>query len=343
MNKEVPAAPWLVVIDRAVRDWGRLLAAAPRGEPILLLEPQQNGLEQIDNFLRRAPCNSYCGIAVVGEATAARLQLGDGALDGAALERQAPLLQRWQQWLLPGAGLRLYGCRLAAGAAGRALLQRLTAITGLPAAASARPVGPADLGGGTSLEQATGAIAAAPAWLEAALELQLGHVLGSDPLPPEWFGDEVQTAALHADDPAFLAAIEGQLRLPSGVSLDTAALVRDHDAIPDPNFEGAWLISTELGSFRFWADGRWRYEAHATPLDPNIEWSDRGNNNDSIGADYLLLATSGGSPVALRIDVLAGSNDAPEITSTESAATGTVIEAGLEITGVTSAGGQLSA
>ncbi|MFO7629673.1 MAG: VCBS domain-containing protein, partial [Prochlorococcaceae cyanobacterium] len=77
--------------------------------------------------------------------------------------------------------------------------------------------------------------------------------------------------------------------------------------------------------------------------DLEIDWSDRGDNNDWIGADYLLLATSGGSPVALRIDVLAGSNDVPEITSTESAAAGTVIEAGLEITGVTSAGGQLSA
>lgn len=47
--------------------------------------------------------------------------------------------------------------------------------------------------------------------------------------------------------------------------------------------------------------------------------------------------------MALRIDVLAGANDAPEITGLESAATGTVIEAGANGPGTASSGGQLSA
>lgn len=268
-----------------MRDWDKLLAAAPPGAKLLLLEPNGNGLEQISAHLRRWPESGYHGLAIVAEATAARLALGSGALDDAALRQQGSLLRQWRKALAPGAGLRLYGCRLAAGATGRRLLHSLAELTGLPVAASAQPVGPPVLGGRTSLELCTAPLPAAPAWLEAALGQRLGHVLDTGSPAPEWFGEEVQTAAMHAGDSAFREPIEGQLRLPSGICLDMAALILDHDATEDPELPGAWVISTDQGTFRFWSDGHWSYGSHATPLDPAIDWNDRGDNNASIGAD----------------------------------------------------------
>lgn len=65
----------------------------------------------------------------------------------------------------------------------------------------------------------------------------------------------LQLAVLHADDPAFLTPIAGQQQLPAGMFLDEEFLEQDYYATQGSC--GDWGISTELGSFSFWRDGRW--------------------------------------------------------------------------------------
>ncbi|RCN75399.1 DUF4347 domain-containing protein, partial [Enterococcus faecium] len=80
------------------------------------------------------------------------LQLGDGTFDLHGLDARADALALIGDSLSEQGDLLLYGCDVAAGEAGKAFIDALSAATGADVAASVDTTGPAQLGGDGSLE-----------------------------------------------------------------------------------------------------------------------------------------------------------------------------------------------
>ncbi len=72
------------------------------------------------------------------------IRLGAEVVTLATLPDAEHELSQWRQWLAPGADLLVYGCNVAHGDEGRALLARLAALTGANVAASEGLTGHAD-------------------------------------------------------------------------------------------------------------------------------------------------------------------------------------------------------
>lgn len=146
----------LLIVDPTVVDYSTLLTGiAPAS--VLVLDPNQDGIEQITQALAKRPALESLQILSHGRAGA--LRLGNAELSLQNLSRYAAELTRWSQ-VLTGAEILLYGCEVAAGRIGQQFLAGLKWLTGAEIAASATPTGSAALGGDWNLEIATGRITA---------------------------------------------------------------------------------------------------------------------------------------------------------------------------------------
>ena len=150
-----PTAPNLVFIDPTVEDYQSLSAGVKDAE-VVILAPGEDGIEQITEILGKR--SQLSSVQIISHGTAANLYLGSAQLTLNNLDDYASSLQRWADSLTPDADLLLYGCHVAAGAAGNAFLQELSQQTGADVAASGDRTGSAALGGDWVLEASTGSI-----------------------------------------------------------------------------------------------------------------------------------------------------------------------------------------
>ncbi len=163
-----PAPPLeLVFVDAAVPDFEVLRRAleAPAAEgrrlEVVTLDAGEDGLDQIGRTL--AAHRELAAVHVIAHGSEAGLQLGDAWLDAGALAARAQGVTSWSAALAEDADLLLYGCDLAAGAEGRALLDGLAELTGADVAASLDATGHASLGGDWALEYRAGRVESAVA------------------------------------------------------------------------------------------------------------------------------------------------------------------------------------
>ncbi len=117
----------LVVIDAGLDSVQTLVTGVRPGAEVLLLDPQQDGLEQITAALAESPFSS---LHIVSHGAPATLRLGNSELSLGNLARYGPLLQTWKV-----REILLYGCQVAAGDAGAEFLERLQRLTGAAIAA----------------------------------------------------------------------------------------------------------------------------------------------------------------------------------------------------------------
>ncbi len=155
------AAREIVFVDTGIDDHEALLAdflAARDGVSVqvVLLDTGEDGIMQMDRALRDA--SGLQAVHVLSHGDAGGLQLGDTWLDADALARHADTLAGWTDAFAPGGDLLLYGCDLAASAAGRALVDGLAALTGADVGASDDLTGSSALGGDWTLEYAAGTL-----------------------------------------------------------------------------------------------------------------------------------------------------------------------------------------
>ncbi|MBX7103317.1 MAG: DUF4347 domain-containing protein [Gemmataceae bacterium] len=129
----------LVVIDSRVTDaqflLRDLLAQTDRRFDIAFLDAQHDGIEQISAIAARS--NDLDAIHIVSHGDSGGLLLGRGRIGAGDVGSTA----EWAKSLAPGADLLIYGCDVAAGPGGRALLDGLHRTTGADVAGSSNKTG----------------------------------------------------------------------------------------------------------------------------------------------------------------------------------------------------------
>ncbi len=156
----------LVFIDTAVANFSNLLAGLKPNTEAIVLDPTQDGISQITNFLSQHS-GIVDSIQILGHGAAGMLQLGSTSLSSENLQQYQSALSTW---FSPQTGktpdLLIYGCDVASGEIGENFIQKLSQITGADVAASVDLTGSIAKGGNWILEKATGAIEAGQAFTQ---------------------------------------------------------------------------------------------------------------------------------------------------------------------------------
>lgn len=170
----------IVFIDAGVDDAGLLASAMQmqaseiRQIEVVMLDGRTSGVEQISKVL--AGRHDIDAIHILSHGADGVVQLGTTSLDFDALLANARQIKGWGQALSTQADILLYGCNVADGPAGGALLDALSRLTGADVSASDDTTGYAGDHGDWVLEVSTGDIEAHIA-LDAAAQAQWTHTL----------------------------------------------------------------------------------------------------------------------------------------------------------------------
>jgi hypothetical protein len=152
----------LVFIDAGAPNYQQLVddltRAVDQGRniEIVVLDSDRDGIEQITEALNRY--RNLDAVHVISHGDDSSLQLGNRQLDQNTLRRNAHVIQSWSDAFNEDADLLLYGCDLAGGAKGQALIDALATLTGADVAASEDRTGSEALGGDWELEYQAGNI-----------------------------------------------------------------------------------------------------------------------------------------------------------------------------------------
>ncbi|MGV0103658.1 putative Ig domain-containing protein [Nostoc sp. DSM 114160] len=123
---------------------------------VVVLDPDQNGIEQISQVL--ATHREINTLHIVSHGAPGQVYLGNSQLSYETLNHYAWQLMDWANVLSTDAQLLLYGCEVGQTEQGKAFVQRLSEFTGAVVAASDNLTGSTALGGDWELEVSTGAI-----------------------------------------------------------------------------------------------------------------------------------------------------------------------------------------
>jgi large repetitive protein len=162
-----PIAPTAIVfVDSRVADATQIIAHAPAGSEIVLIDSASGGLEQIAAYLTNR--TGIDAIHVISHGTTGALELGQDDITSVTLASHQSALASIGRALSADGDILLYGCDVAHGQGGADFVAALARATGADVAASADETGAAVYGGNWSLEVRTGLIEAglidAPEW-----------------------------------------------------------------------------------------------------------------------------------------------------------------------------------
>ncbi|WP_165440767.1 DUF4347 domain-containing protein, partial [Rubripirellula amarantea] len=171
-SSSVGLATEIVIVDSSIPDLDQLLddlSQSDRDFEVFVLDDSRDGVDQITEILEsRTDVES---VHVVSHSQNGAVKLGSVWLSEANLDGYAGQLTMWQSALTSESDLLFYGCDLASGPEGQALIESLAALTGADVAASNDDTGHADLGGDWVLEFQVGTIESTTAF---SAELQDG-------------------------------------------------------------------------------------------------------------------------------------------------------------------------
>ncbi|MCZ2721330.1 DUF4347 domain-containing protein [Marinomonas sp. 15G1-11] len=140
----------ILFVDTHVDDYMTLINGVEHATKIVILHPDQDGIEQISQTLNQHA--ELEEIHILSHGSEAELVIGNGSLNQSNLDAYQSLLKNWSNALSDTAGIVLYGCNVAKGAIGQHFIQQLAALTGASVTASNNLTGSAELGGGWSFE-----------------------------------------------------------------------------------------------------------------------------------------------------------------------------------------------
>ncbi len=199
---ETPTIDSILFIDAAVEDYSSLLADIAASTRVVMLDPREDGVLQMASVL--GDYRHLDSLHIISHGAAGRLQLGNAQLSGDNLASYRDALAIIGNALHETGDLLLYGCNLAAGAAGQAFIGQLAELTRADVAASDDLTGNSRLGGDWQLEVQAGHIdsasLAAPHYSGS-----LGLTVTDNPPGYGWgkssgeFGNGYAFAALRAD------------------------------------------------------------------------------------------------------------------------------------------------
>ncbi|MEN9891591.1 MAG: hypothetical protein RLY78_1886 [Pseudomonadota bacterium] len=237
----------VVFVDGRLQDLDALCASWPEGLQVVVFDPAQDGLAQIEAAL--AGRQDVASLHLITHGSAGSLQLGATLLQPTALDAvQAGQLDAIRAHLAPGVDLFVYGCDFGAGLQGQAAVSALAAALGGDMAASTDATGSATRGGDWTLELRQGPFEHQPL----SAEQWDGLLLGVN-TPPVAVSD---TAMVAEDDSVLIDAtandvdVEGQvLAITSATALSGTVTVQADGRllyVPTANFFGSDTITYAL-------------------------------------------------------------------------------------------------
>lgn len=161
-----PEVSNLLFIDSRVENIHSLLSGLDSNTEAVVLDPTQDGVEQITNYLHQKQ-GGVASIQLFSHGQPGQVQLGATVLSVDNLDRYQASLSQWFQSLgNTTPDLLIYGCDVAAGETGEQFIQQLSQITRADVAASEDLTGSAAKGGNWVLEKTTGIIEAGQAFTQ---------------------------------------------------------------------------------------------------------------------------------------------------------------------------------
>ncbi|MGQ9837615.1 MAG: DUF4347 domain-containing protein [Cyanobacteriota bacterium] len=171
----------LVFVDRSLPDLAVLLAGiAPEAE-VILLDPSQDGIDQIAQVLQKR--SGIQALHILSHGSAGSVELGGSVLNLENLNNYSDLLQIWRSGLAADADILIYGCNVAAGSKGELFIEQLAHLTGADISASTNLTGSAKSGGDWILEATTGDEVAPTIVVEDVVRSSYHHILPSQAVP----------------------------------------------------------------------------------------------------------------------------------------------------------------
>ncbi|WP_347247595.1 DUF4347 domain-containing protein [Zoogloea sp.] len=151
-----PQATEIVFITTSTPDWQKLAGNVRAGVEVVLLDPERDGLDQINAVLSGR--SGITALHLVSHGADGLIILGNTPLDTDTLSERNAEVASWRAHLASTADILIYGCDVAAGTQGRTLADQLSTATGADVAASSDTTGAAAHGGDWQLEYASGPI-----------------------------------------------------------------------------------------------------------------------------------------------------------------------------------------
>ncbi len=146
--------------DVTVANLLELTSSLPANAEMYLIDPAQDGLEQI--ALKLEGRSDIDAIHLFSHGSASVLQFGSTTLSHLNINSYAPTLSQIGASLSPMGDILLYGCNVGEGADGQAFVESIARLTQADVAASDDVTGSAALGGNWALEVQSGAIESTP-------------------------------------------------------------------------------------------------------------------------------------------------------------------------------------
>lgn len=146
-------------VNSDLADLATLLAGVPEGAEVVMLDPAQDGLNQMLAALEGR--SGLDAIHIIGHGASGLIDLGSTSVTSQTLTERAADIASLGSVLSSTGDILLYGCEVGEGVLGAAFVQQLADLTGADVAASTNRTGAAALGGDWVLETQTGEIEAA--------------------------------------------------------------------------------------------------------------------------------------------------------------------------------------
>ncbi|MEY2653665.1 MAG: hypothetical protein RLZZ524_693, partial [Pseudomonadota bacterium] len=304
--RAAPVAAELLFIDRDVADLDLLIAGTRAGIEVVLLDPAHDPWSQIGAAL--AARQGTTAIHLVSHGNQGELILGAQAYTAADLQARAGQIGAWRAALSADADILLYGCDVAAGGQGRALVDTLAQLTGADVAAS---------------NDATGGVAQTGAdW---ALEVQhgvvtTGHFL--DDASAAAYEHRLATVALNGTA-GWVPVMFGASRDPQG---DSQAGAADTDIIGDAT-HGSLYTAFSDGGTTSTADDQLYFRLRIDNPTSTTNFSGvavvgMDVNNDGRVDLFMSVDGRNNGQVVRLLDPGTGANNSPNTTSTAPLPTG---------------------
>jgi Ca2+-binding RTX toxin-like protein len=201
----------LVLVDSTVDQYQSLVQNLRSEAEVVVLDPNQDGVEQITEVLTTR--NNIESLHILSHGDAGRVYLGSTQLSSETLNHYRDRIQDWQRSLTADSNILLYGCEVAAGRDGQQFVRDLSELTQASVAASTNLTGSEALGGDWELEFATGEIHAplifrdeAIAAYESVLGVLLEESFRNSDVTDKSFIVETGTVGTTVSDAPFLTA-----------------------------------------------------------------------------------------------------------------------------------------
>ncbi|MBW4443333.1 MAG: DUF4347 domain-containing protein [Plectolyngbya sp. WJT66-NPBG17] len=227
----------LVIVDGAFAADQQLLKAIHSDQEVVILDPTQNGVDQISSIL--AQHRNIDALHIISHGNAGLLQLGSIELSLETLDRNAAKLASWKEALAPGADVLLYACNAALGSQGNQFIQRLSQLIGADIAASDNITGNQKFNGDWNLEVNTGEIATKLAFDQDAIALYDSTLAAISPDVVQGLKTGLQQFATWSDRIETLSGFTAEIPVVGesiGKVIDISSLLKNQFADPLANY-----------------------------------------------------------------------------------------------------------